>query len=180
VRPVESRSAPGFSFDALGRGTVSELVVTQDPVGTIDTPTSTPTSTQAPTRTPTPTATRTPTPTSTATPTSAVVLGGRFMPTLAPPSVVPVQLCLMQLSFASTARNATQDNALLGWSASSAGDVNGDGFMDLIVGSPYEDNGQVDEGRPSSTSAPPQGSARPQYGRLNRTSRTRISAPALP
>jgi hypothetical protein len=69
------------------------------------------------------------------------------MPTPAPPSVVPVQLCPMQLSFASTARNATQDNALLGWSASSAGDVNGDGFMDLIVGSPYEDNGQVDEGR---------------------------------
>ena len=50
--------------------------------------------------------------------------------------------------------------SLLGWTGESdqvlanygssvvtAGDVNGDGFYDVIVGAPYFDNGQVDEGR---------------------------------
>jgi len=40
-----------------------------------------------------------------------------------------------------------QVGALFGLSVGTAGDVNGDGFSDLIVGSPSWDNGQADEGR---------------------------------
>jgi len=40
-----------------------------------------------------------------------------------------------------------QSQARFGWSVASAGDVNGDGFADVIVGAPFYDNGQTDEGR---------------------------------
>jgi hypothetical protein len=42
-----------------------------------------------------------------------------------------------------------QDDCAVGWSAASAGDVNGDGYGDLIVGAPGYDSGHSWEGRAS-------------------------------
>ncbi len=39
-----------------------------------------------------------------------------------------------------------QAGALFGYSVASAGDVNGDGYSDVIVGACFYDNGQTDEG----------------------------------
>ncbi len=58
----------------------------------------------------------------------------------------PVTIDPLATSAACTAES-DQANAYFGWSAATAGDVNGDGYSDVIIGSPTYDNGQTDEGR---------------------------------
>jgi len=47
----------------------------------------------------------------------------------------------------SWAAEGNQAGARFGSSVSTAGDVNGDGYADVVVAAPYYDNGQTDEGR---------------------------------
>ena len=43
-------------------------------------------------------------------------------------------------------KDGGQAEAQFGLAVSTAGDVNGDGYADVIIGAPYFDNGQDDEG----------------------------------
>ncbi len=45
--------------------------------------------------------------------------------------------------------DSDQAGAAFGWSVATAGDVNGDGYGDVIIGAPKFDDGQTDEGRAS-------------------------------
>jgi len=78
---------------------------------------------------------------------------------VARPTVVkirPAWLILAVASLAAIAAAGTEDpwktqanqiGANLGTSVGSAGDVNGDGYADIIIGVPYYHNGHVSEGR---------------------------------
>jgi hypothetical protein len=61
-------------------------------------------------------------------------------------AVYPVTIDPLSTAWAWTAVS-NQDNALFGSSVATAGDVNGDGFSDVILGAPAFDNGLTDEGR---------------------------------
>lgn len=79
----------------------------------------------------------------------AIVVVGRLFKrtTLSLASVVAVLYLSLRSSEAQQIINGQQDSELCGWSVSSAGDVNGDGFGDVFVGCPSSDNSLRDSGR---------------------------------
>jgi hypothetical protein len=62
-------------------------------------------------------------------------------------AIYPITVDPMVVSPDWVANGDNQTDANFGWSVGTAGDVNGDGFDDIIVGSPWYDGGQTDEGR---------------------------------
>lgn len=66
---------------------------------------------------------------------------------------------------------SSQELSRYGWSVGAAGDVNADGFDDVLVGAPRFDNGQFDEGRAyvyfgSATGLPPAAGWRAEPNRI--------------
>jgi hypothetical protein len=72
---------------------------------------------------------------------------------------------------AATQLEANQSNALLGGSVAGAGDVNGDGYSDVIVGARLYDAGQSDEGAGVRVSGHRVGNRRRQSGHGRRAAR---------
>jgi len=64
-------------------------------------------------------------------------------------AVYPIEIDPLLTSLPNSASwdwDGTATNALLGYSVATAGDVNADGYSDVIIGLPYYDGGQIDEG----------------------------------
>ena len=62
-------------------------------------------------------------------------------------AVYPVTIESLATSPSWTVGESDQIGAYLGWSVGTAGDVNGDGYADVIVGAYFENNPEPDEGR---------------------------------
>jgi hypothetical protein len=73
-------------------------------------------------------------------------LGGIRIVVDARHAIYPITIDPLTTSPAWTAES-DQANAFFGYSVATAGDVNGDGFSDVIVGAPLFDSGQPDQGR---------------------------------
>jgi hypothetical protein len=96
----------------------------------------------------------------------------------------PIAIDPLLTETADTQLEGGQGSAILGASVASAGDVNGDGYADVIVGAPFFDSGQgFAEGaafvfRGSATGSPTRIRARRTWRSSSRTRRVRNSASA--
>ncbi|MCB9698671.1 MAG: FG-GAP repeat protein [Alphaproteobacteria bacterium] len=75
---------------------------------------------------------------------------------------------------------SNQAGARFGASVASAGDVNGDGFDDVVIGAPAYSAGETEEGGPSCTSDPPRACPRRPPGPPRATASASPSGPPWP